>query len=59
MSQPRPGRSVKERGDPCERSKRAKIVDIANEHHEALPLAALKSAKAAEKKNSDYIVKNY
>ena len=46
-SHPRPGRPIKEWGDLYERSKRAKIADLANEHHVALTLAASKSAKAA------------
>ena len=56
-SHPRPGRPIKEWGDLCERSKRAKIADLANEHHVALTLAASKSAKAAEEKDSAYILK--
>ena len=56
-SHPRPGRPIKEWGDLCERSKRAKIGDLANEHHVALTLAASKSAKAAEEKDSAYILK--
>ena len=56
-SHPRPGRPIKEWGDLCERSKRAKIADLANEHHVAQTLAASKSAKAAEQKNSAYILK--
>ena len=56
-SHPRPGRPIKEWGDLCERSKRAKIADLANEHHVALTLAASKSAKAAEEKDSASILK--
>ena len=54
---PRSGRPIKEWGDLCERSKRAKIADLANEHHVALSLAASKSAKSAEENDSAYILK--
>ena len=56
-SHPRPGRPIKEWGELWERSKRAKIADLANEHHVALTLAASKIAKAAEEKVSAYILK--